>query len=64
MAEKPSTDQIVLAVFRAEEDRTALATIFAGSNWKLRFTGTLPQTETVLNKSVVRVVISEGWVSD
>lgn len=64
MAEKPITDQIVLAVFPAEEDRTALATIFAGSNRNLRFTGTLPQTETVLSKSVVRVVISEGRVSD
>jgi DNA-binding NtrC family response regulator len=64
MAEKPIIDEIVLAVFPAEEDRTELATIFTGSNWKLRFARTVPQTQTVLSKSSVRVIISEGWLSD
>ena len=64
MAEEPIANSTILAVFSAREDRTSLANIFAHSNWKLRFTRTLPQTQTALSKSPVGVVISESCLSD
>jgi DNA-binding NtrC family response regulator len=50
-------------VFSAREDRASLTSIFADSNWKLRFTRGLPQTKTALSKSP-GVVISEACLSD
>jgi hypothetical protein len=41
-----------------------LASIFAQSNWKLRLTRALPQTQTALSKSAVGVVITEACLSD
>ena len=64
MAEKPISNTTILAVFSAREDRTSLASIFAQSNWKLRFTRALPQTQAALSKSAVGVVISEACLSD
>jgi DNA-binding NtrC family response regulator len=64
VAEKPIANPTILAVFSAREDRTSLASIFAQSNWRLRFTRALPQTQTLLSKSPVGVVISEACLSD
>lgn len=64
MAEKLIANQTVLAVFSDGEDRTSLTSIFAHSNWKLRFTRALPQTQTTLRKSPVGVVISERCLPD
>lgn len=64
VAERPIANQTILAIFPLGKDRTSLAGIFAHSNWKLRFTRTLPQTRTALSKSPVGVVISEACLSD
>lgn len=64
MVENPIANSIVLAVFSAREDRTSLASIFAHSTWKLRFTRALLQTQTVLGRAPVGVVISEAFLSD
>jgi len=64
VAERPISNPTILAVFSAREDRTSLASIFAQSNWKLRFTRALPQTQTLLSRSSVGVVISEACLSD
>jgi DNA-binding NtrC family response regulator len=64
VAEKPIANSTILAVFSTRGDRTSLANIFAHSNWTLRFTRTLPQTQTALSKTPVGVVISEACLSD
>jgi DNA-binding NtrC family response regulator len=64
VAEKPIANSTILAVFSAWEDRTSLASIFAHSNWKLRFTGAFPQAQIELSESQVGVVISEARLSD
>jgi DNA-binding NtrC family response regulator len=64
MAEKPISNPTILAVFSTREDRSSLASIFAQSDWRLRFTRALPQTQTVLSKLTVGVVISEACLSD
>ena len=64
MAEKPIANPTILAVFSALEDRMTLTSIFAHSNWKLRFTGALPQTQTALSRAPVGVVITEASLSD
>jgi len=64
VSEKPISNPNILAVFSAKEDRTSLANIFAQSNWRLRFTRALPQTQTVLSRSPAGVVISEACLSD
>ncbi|MBZ5667847.1 MAG: hypothetical protein LAO30_25070 [Acidobacteriia bacterium] len=64
MAEQPIANQTVLAVFPYGEDRTSLASIFARSHWKVRFTRALSQTQTALNRSPTGVVITEACFSD
>jgi DNA-binding NtrC family response regulator len=64
VADELIANPTILAVFSAREDRTSLASIFAHSNWELRFTRALPQTQTALSKSPVGVVISETCLSD
>jgi DNA-binding NtrC family response regulator len=64
VAEKAIANTTILAVFSAPENRTSLGEIFARSNWTLRFTRTLPQTQTALSKTPVGVVISEACLSD
>jgi DNA-binding NtrC family response regulator len=64
VAEAPIANAAILAVFSAREDRTSLASMFVHSNWKLRFTRALTQTQTALNRSCVGVVISESCLSD
>jgi len=64
MAEKAIPNPTILGVFSAWEDRTMLASIFAQSNWKVRFTRALPQTQTALSKSAAGVVISDACLSD
>jgi DNA-binding response OmpR family regulator len=63
MAEKPIANQTVLAVFPLGEDRALLTRIFAGSNWRVRFTRALWETQTALSASP-GVVISESCLSD
>ena len=58
MAETQITDQTVLVALPAEEDRTSLATILAGSNWKVRFVRTFRDTQKAL-RALPGVVISE-----
>ncbi len=64
MAENPIANPTILAVVSAREDRAWLASIFAHSNWKLRFARVLPDTQTELTKSPMGVVISETRLFD
>lgn len=64
MAEPQIANLTIVAVFSAREDRKSLAGIFAHSNWKVRFTRALPQTQIALSRSPVGVVISESCLLD
>jgi FixJ family two-component response regulator len=63
VAEKPITNQTIVAVFPAGEDQTSLNDIFSRSNWKLQFTSTLWETRAALSVSP-GVVISEARLPD
>lgn len=60
----PIADQIILAVFPAEEDRALLTGVFCHSNWKLRFTGGFQETQIALRKFRVGVLICDGRLPD
>jgi DNA-binding response OmpR family regulator len=64
VAEKPIANPTILAVLAAQEDRASLVSIFAHSNWKLRFICVFAHIQTELSKSPVGVVISEACLPD
>lgn len=64
MAEKPIANPTIVAVFSDCEDRTLLVRIFAHSEWKLKFTRVLPETQNTLRTSTASVVISDSRLSD
>ena len=64
MAKKLEGSQTVLAVFAAGEDRALLDNVFGGSDWKLRYTRTLAETQAALHRSPVEAVLSEGHLCD
>ena len=64
MAERPIANPTVLAVFSTREDRRALEQIFANTHWRLRFTSTLCETKTALERSSVGVVLSVSRLHD
>ena len=64
MAEKPIANPTIVAIFSDCEDRTLLVSIFAHSEWKLKFTRVLPETQNTLRKSTAGVVISDSRLSD
>ena len=63
MAEKGIVNATILAIVDAE-DRVPLGGLFAGSDWKLAFTGTLAETQAALWSTIPGVVISDRRLSD
>jgi len=63
VAEKGITNATILVIV-AEEDRVPLGELFAGSDWKLAFTGTLAETQAALWRTTPGVVICDGRLSD
>jgi len=59
MAEAPIANLTVLAIVRAEEDRTSLAKILSDSDWRLRVTGNFREAQTALREFVPGVIISD-----
>lgn len=57
-------NQTILAVFPPGEDRASLDNILGDSEWQLRFTCTLEETETALRAFPFAVILSEGRLSD
>src|SRR5690348_9402646 len=64
VAEKPIANPTIVAIFSDCEDRTLLVSIFAHSEWKLKFTRVLPETQNTLRRSTAGVVISDSHLSD
>lgn len=54
------TNQTVLAVFPAREDRAALADILSPSCWKVQFIGTCEEAQAALRSACVGVIITEA----
>jgi DNA-binding response OmpR family regulator len=63
VSEKPITNQTIVAVFPAGEDRTSLISIFGSSKWKLQYACTLRETQTALS-AFPGVVISGARLPD
>ena len=64
MEQEPIANQVILAVFPPGEDRTSLEDILGNSNWQLRFTHTLAETQAALDAGRIAVVLSERRLAD